>query len=258
MKDADSLRQRLQEQKSAQLAQLAGPLRESGLEVTTKVLMGKSSLQLSREVLRNQHDLLIRFAKGIESGHKGFFGGTAQRLLRQCPCPVWLLTNDAKPGLKHIAASVNTSSDDPIDVELNQSILDTMCTLGEEFQSRQSVIHVWASWDEPLLRAHLSDRGFEALRASAERRNAKLLYDLTQRREDGGEIESHLLEGDTTEAIASFVAKQSVDLLVMGTVARSWLTGAVFGNTAERILSQLTCSILALKPNEFRTSVSLD
>jgi nucleotide-binding universal stress UspA family protein len=44
----------------------------------------------------------------------------------------------------------------------------------------------------------------------------------------------------------------------MGTIARTGVSGLVMGNTAETILDQITCSVLAVKPANFVSSVTLD
>jgi len=44
-----------------------------------------------------------------------------------------------------------------------------------------------------------------------------------------------------------------IDVVVMGTVARTGIAGLVMGNTAERVLRCLRGSVLALKPTGFRT-----
>jgi nucleotide-binding universal stress UspA family protein len=43
----------------------------------------------------------------------------------------------------------------------------------------------------------------------------------------------------------------------MGTVARSGIPGLIMGNTAEAILTELECSVLAIKPPGFVTPVTL-
>jgi hypothetical protein len=45
------------------------------------------------------------------------------------------------------------------------------------------------------------------------------------------------------------------DLLVMGTVCRTGAAGFLIGNTAETVLSDVTCSVLAMKPAGFVTPV---
>ena len=51
---------------------------------------------------------------------------------------------------------------------------------------------------------------------------------------------------------------EGIDLVVMGTVARSGIAGMLIGNTAERVLRKLPCSVLAVKPEGFTSPVRLD
>jgi universal stress protein E len=55
--------------------------------------------------------------------------------------------------------------------------------------------------------------------------------------------------------IPSLVEDNEVNILVMGTVARPGIPGFVSGNTAENVLEALKCSVLAMKPNGFVSSV---
>jgi len=45
---------------------------------------------------------------------------------------------------------------------------------------------------------------------------------------------------------------------VMGTLHRTGLAGFFIGNTAEKVLSEVNCSVLTVKPAGFVTPVSLD
>ena len=74
MPDGDRTQQVLAEDKRRNLEAIAGPLRNQGFDVTTKVL------------LRSNHDLVLRVTKGAHSHRTGFFGTTSLRLLRKCPC----------------------------------------------------------------------------------------------------------------------------------------------------------------------------
>ncbi len=46
--------------------------------------------------------------------------------------------------------------------------------------------------------------------------------------------------------------------VVMGAVARTGIPGFIMGNTAETILNQIGCSVLAVKPPGFVTPVTLE
>jgi universal stress protein E len=65
-----------------------------------------------------------------------------------------------------------------------------------------------------------------------------------------------LVEGEPEDAIARFVESQGIDMVVMGTVARTGIAGLVMGNTAERVLQRLRGSVLAVKPPGFKSPVA--
>ena len=61
----------------------------------------------------------------------------------------------------------------------------------------------------------------------------------------------HHLRGKAKECIPSFVTDKNIDILVIGTVARTGIPGFIIGNTAENIVQKLSCSLMALKPQGF-------
>jgi nucleotide-binding universal stress UspA family protein len=67
----------------------------------------------------------------------------------------------------------------------------------------------------------------------------------------------HLPKGAAKKMIAALSVELQADLVVMGTVARTGVSGLIIGNTAEAILDQLSCSVLAIKPPGFTTPVKL-
>lgn len=45
----------------------------------------------------------------------------------------------------------------------------------------------------------------------------------------------HLLEGPPADALISFVQRQKIDLLVMGSFSRGWIHNVMVGSTTDRI-----------------------
>jgi nucleotide-binding universal stress UspA family protein len=66
------------------------------------------------------------------------------------------------------------------------------------------------------------------------------------------------LEGFAFVKVPEFVAENNIDLVIMGTVARTGIAGFIIGNTAENILQSITCSLFAVKPEGFVSPVTLD
>jgi len=252
LKDADHVHALMVREKREQLAQLAAPLRDAGLLVETAVLEGKTSVAITDEAIRGEHDLVMRVAKGHSSRSKGFFGATGVRLLRKCPCAVWLVAPGHTTGFEHVLACVDTTSSDSLDKQLNDKVYELGSSICDYHGSRFSVIHVWEIWAEQMIRSKMAAGEFEELASSSEAQVAQLMgkfleeHDSNMRREN-----AVILRGDPAEAIPQFAEQNGVDLVVMGTIARSGLSGMIMGNTAEMILNSLKCSVLALKPDNF-------
>jgi nucleotide-binding universal stress UspA family protein len=69
--------------------------------------------------------------------------------------------------------------------------------------------------------------------------------------------QEHLLRGSPSREIPALAKRLEADLVVMGTVGRSGIPGLLMGNTAETILYQLDCSVLAIKPPGFVSPVAV-
>lgn len=68
----------------------------------------------------------------------------------------------------------------------------------------------------------------------------------------------HLIKGLARKEVPALARRLQVDCIVMGTVARTGIRGFIMGNTAETILEQIDCSVLAIKPPGFVTPVALE
>ena len=67
-----------------------------------------------------------------------------------------------------------------------------------------------------------------------------------------------LIHGEPGDVIPPLAKREGIDLIIMGSVARTGIAGFLIGNTAERILQDVDCSVLAVKPESFETPVELD
>ncbi len=65
----------------------------------------------------------------------------------------------------------------------------------------------------------------------------------------------YLIARPPIEAIAEAARKSRSAIVVMGAISRSGYKRLLIGNTAERILDDLTCDIMVIKPTTFRNRV---
>ncbi|MFG0260849.1 MAG: universal stress protein [Novipirellula sp. JB048] len=255
--DHEHIRDLMIREKQEQLDVLAAPLRERDLSVTTKVLCGKTSVEIIREVLRDQHDLVMRIAKGADSRREGAFGTTGMRLLRECPCVVNLVTSTkAKP--THLLACIDTSTGHADDTELNKEILELGQAISASSEARFSIIQAWSIDGEQLLDGRMTAREFFQMKENRETHVRRLLNESLQAHGCSTDDEHvFMIKGNPTEVIPDFVKQNGVDLVVMGTVGRSGAAGVLVGNTAEQILDSIECSVIALKPRHFVSPIKM-
>ena len=67
------------------LARLVAGAREAGLAAESHVVVGRSWLELIRQVLRRQYDLVLVGTRHLGAIQGFFMGSTAIKLLRNCP-----------------------------------------------------------------------------------------------------------------------------------------------------------------------------
>ena len=228
-----------------------------GVAATAVLLRGRPAVALVQEVLRSGHGLLVR-SHGRDLGVRPF-GATDMELLRQCPCPVWLVGPDAPHTPLRILAAVHANPGDAAEQALNATILEWALALDQSAGSQLAVLQAWTAFGASVLESRMSPQDFTAFVETARRTGEKALSEFLGPYADrlaGADVE--LVFGEPEDAIARFVETKAIDVVVMGTVARSGVAGLVMGNTAERVLQRLRGSVLAVKPPGFETAVSAD
>ncbi|MCA1767897.1 MAG: universal stress protein [Idiomarina sp.] len=63
----------------------------------------------------------------------------------------------------------------------------------------------------------------------------------------------HHKRGVVDVLVPLMIKSLDIDTLVMGTLARTGFSGMLIGNTAENLLQKVSCSVLAFKPEAFRS-----
>jgi nucleotide-binding universal stress UspA family protein len=177
---------------------------------------------------------------------------TIKRLLRSCPCPVWVI-RPTRARIQRVLAAVNP---DPAERELNVKILELAAGMVDRFGGELHVVHAWELYGEATLRQsaflHMDDDAVDALADEEHDRLAAALADLLDASGlDQAPWTVHLVKGRPEDIVCRLVERARINLLVMGTIARSGVSGVMIGNTAERVLDDVRCSVVAIKPPGF-------
>jgi len=242
-----------------QLAQIGREIRDVHAEV--KLLVGRPATLLIEEVLRSNHDVVMRsHARDLTASGPRPFGAVDMELLRTCPCPVLLVRHGQPTSKPRIACAVDASAEDADAQALNAKIVELALLMAQYLDSAPpTLFHAWVPFAERTMRRHVTDDKFAAYLEDARQHAASTLARIARSFENRlDERQMVLRRGEPQDVIPEFVVAEGVDVLVMGTVARGGIPGMLIGNTAERVLRKLPCSVLTVKPDGFVSPVRLE
>lgn len=238
------------------LDELAERYRSENLAIAVSVDVGVPVIETIRRVLRDGHDLVITPEDAGLSG----FGSSTKQLLRRCPCPLWVVRPSRGERLKILAAVDPTMEHGG--GALSRMVMDLATSLTIIEGGELHIVHAWAMDGEATLRSSpyvsMSSKEVDLMVEVTHDEHAEGLNNLLS----GFDLapidhEVHLVKGDPRRVIPGLAVDKDVNLIVMGTVARTGVAGLVIGNTAETMLDALDCSVLAVKPEGFVSPVTL-
>ena len=269
----DELEEQMTENRRRRLEVLVARL-HAGLDVQTKVLVGRPHEEITREVVSNGRDLVLKAAEGGHGLRERLFGDNDSRLLKTCPCSVLLVRSIPPKPYRHrcICAGVyqdeNPGGHRDDRYAINHKILEHATWLATAQFAELHIVHAWEAYGEQHLRSGRSPYRFDADNyvESEQKRNKKALNTcLSELRESVTSEElpafnpvCHLVKGSHRDEIVRLAVSMEADLVVVGDLVHSGITGLIVDRTAAAITKHLDCSVLVVKPPEFVTPVVVE
>ncbi|HWB09009.1 MAG TPA: universal stress protein [Pirellulales bacterium] len=255
-----------------------------GVKATGKVVSGQGWIELAREAIEGKHDVVVVGTRNLGAVRRALFGSTAVKLLHNCPGAVWVTKPQPQPTPRNIlvASDFSQVSDEALRLALRLGSADglerspTNDETGPRGQAEPAgslafpkihLLHVLERpyarlWEAGLVEARGEETHHQHDRDAARKRLGDQLARVLERAGVSSATNVELSVADGTpvadEAILRYIDAHQIDLLVMGTSARHGLAGAFVGNTAERLLTSVPCSLLAVKPADFVCPVRLE
>lgn len=241
-----------------ELEDFADELRGEGFSVKTRVVWGNHvASRIVTAALAVQPDYVIKDVHTEKSLRKILFTSIDWQLLRECPAPLMLVRPHTGNTPHRIMAAVDPLDEHDRPRGLNDVIVKFAAMFGMQTDAQVDVVHAFDY--VPVLAAPegfggevLDARIFDELRAT-HRDALKALgekYGVQERH-------LHLLDGKPEVVLADFAREFRIDMVVMGTIYRSRFERLAMGSTAEGLLDNLDCDVLALKPDGFREQLML-
>ena len=219
--------------------------RQAGLEATLEYSDERPVFALARRVLRGGIDLVVVGKRNEPAEDERNLGSVASKALRKVPGPVWVV--EPLPGVDPGPVLAATDLEE---------VGDEATRLGAWLaRQRGTALHVVHAYQLPFELIHEEAR----VPREEHERKLKALHDGAEQRIRAGlegaelpdSLELHVGCTTPSRAIQAAIELARPSLLVMGTISRGGIAGWMFGDTAERLLHRIGCSILAVKPADF-------
>ena len=229
---------------SGMLGVLKAALTEDGYSVTTEQAWNDSQHQTIVDVQQAEGcGLVVKQHFPDSPLKKALLTPQDWKLLRSCPTPVLLVKTADSWKDKVILAAIDVGNSDQEHRHLHNTIIDHGYDIATLAKAR---LHVISAHPSPMLSA--ADPTFQLSETIQARYREQCKA--FQAEFDIDDDHLHIEEGPADVLIPFMVHKLQAAVTVIGTVARSGLSGALIGNTAEVVLDAVESDVLVLKPME--------
>jgi nucleotide-binding universal stress UspA family protein len=215
--------------------------------ISYETLLGEPFVEIIHAVQQEAYDLVMTGTRGLSPWKRFLVGSTAKRLIRKCPCSVWIVKPEHAMPPRVVMAATDLS-------DVSRRAVEEARWIAEKARAVLYVLHVIDANDVPpdlLIRAP-EGKGRPSLRRQI-RTEAKGRFEEFVKSLPAGDVPIHtqLSWGTPWREISRLARKLKVDLIALGTVGRSGIQGVLLGNTAEQVLTTCDASILTVKPANF-------
>lgn len=229
---------------------LAANLRASGHTVNTTAVWGK---RFERHILKAIHeqqpDVVLKTGQRHGLLKRLILSNSDWFLIRYCPVPLWLV-KQPDTELQNICASVDPLHDADKPAALDNKILAAAQGLAGVTGARVQAVHCY----NPLPHTLAFDTGlvanYDGYAVQVHQHHADAFAEFTKANGLATD-QQHLLKGYPEQSIPLFATENGVNLLVLGAISRSRMENALIGHTAERLLDDVPCDMLIIKPDGF-------
>lgn len=228
---------------SGMLGVLKAALIEDGYIVTTEQAWNKSLYETIVDVQQAEGcGLVVKQHHPDSPLKKGLLTPADWKLLRYCPTPV-LLVKTSKPWTGGvILAAIDVGNTEAEHRTLHAAIIDHGYDIAGLARAH---LHVISAHPSPMLSSADPTLQLSETIEARYREQCKAF----QAEFDIDNDHLHIAEGPADVLIPFMVHTLQASVIVIGTVARSGLSGALIGNTAEVVLDAVESDVLVLKPD---------
>jgi universal stress protein E len=237
------------------LQRIAARLRLHGIRVSTAVEFDYPVYDaIVRRARLIDADLIVARRRNKRHVTPGLLRLTDWELLRNSPVPVLLVKRSGPYRHPTVLAAVDPCHAHAKPAQLDAEILSIGIQLTQALRGKLHAVHAYA----PVVMggaAHSVSANVASRLDSLAAARAKAEFDRLLETIDMPRSRRHLVGNLPASAINELARRTHADIVVMGALSRSGLKRLLIGNTAERLLDELPCDLLIVKPAQFTSRV---
>jgi universal stress protein E len=233
------------------LEQLAKPLRNRGLDVTTDCgFVDNLADGLAERIRHTNADLVIKDTHHHSLLQRTLITNTDWHLIRTVEKPLLLAKPRSWPPRLRVIAALDPGHINDKPAALDQAILQWSRRLTDQQQGELHAVHAYvpltvAATAGALVAPMASTLTPEAMEFEDHEKRREL-REMTARYAVPPE-NLHLELGVASDVLPRKAEQLGADLVVMGAIGRSGLQRLFIGSTAERVLEKMPCDVLVVK-----------
>ncbi len=242
------------EEKRTWLEDLVKPFQDLGYRITTELLVVK---RLYEDIIKSAREFNADFVFKPLRQHgvlkRAFYTPTDWNLIRLCPTPLLLVSDQTNVRGRPIVAAVDLSDKDREHQELNTVVVEQAKVLARILDSDVHLVYAFVPAVVGSPAAVRDPMSYQVIRGKYdEEREAAIALG---KKFGISEEHVHLRQGPTEYVLRAVVGDVNACVTVIGTVARSGASGLFIGNTAESVLERSETDVFVLKGSSFEAQV---
>ncbi|MBY6063100.1 universal stress protein UspE [Pseudidiomarina sediminum] len=254
--ERDAMRDSLINDRKAWIQDLLEDYNTRDLDISIKVVWHHRPYEAIIETaLAGEHDIIVKATHPHEGLAHILFTPTDWHLLRKAPCLVLLVKEHQWPEHGKVLAAIHTTGEHEHHDSLNARITEAAQRFANCLHSEVHLVNAYPGapvtiaaeipeFDTANYREVIADNHKVALAEHAERFAIPA-------------AQQHVREGLPEQIIPQLAEELDAELVVLGTIGRTGFSAALLGNTAEHVIEQINCDLLAVKPASFESPVKL-
>lgn len=202
-----------------------------------------------RYTIHHDIDLVVKATKKHDDLVSVIFTPTDWHLMRKCPSMVLLVKEHDWPEGGELIAAVNVGSEDDEHAALNDKITETANDFATLLEANVNLVNSYPS--TPLnIAIEVPEFDPDTYHKTVKTHHQKemathaLKYGVHEKK-------CYVKEGLPEKVIPQIAKELDAELVIIGTVGRVGISAALIGNTAEHVIDELNCDVLAIKPEGF-------